>query len=153
MFVRNTIKKIWEPGVILNTPNPIREPRTYVVDINCKVYYRTREHLKPRSNNMPREVNEHFELPIQLLTPVASSLTDIPPVSTPAKDETPKSPPRPPTPVKLQSPVKLSARRETASYQPKVLLLDQEELLKFHLSSKNEAGAEVNLCARAEVNN
>ena len=42
-----------------------------------------------------------------------------------------------------------------------MLLLDQEELLKFHLSSKNKAkaevklcvGAEVNLCAGAEVNN
>ena len=34
VYVRNTIKKIWEPGVILNRPNPIREPRTYIVDIN-----------------------------------------------------------------------------------------------------------------------
>ena len=119
VFVRNSIKKIWEPGVILNRPNPIREPRTYIVDINGKVYYRTREHLKPRRNNMPREVNKHFELPIQPLTPVASSSTDITPVSIPAKDETPKSPPKPPTPVKLQSPVKLSARKETTSYQPK----------------------------------
>ena len=119
VYVRNTIKKIWEPGVILNRPNPIREPRTYIVDINGEVYYRTREHLKPRSNNMPREVNEHFELPIQPLTPVSSSSTDIPPVSTPAKGEIPKGPPKPPAPVKLQSPVKLSARIETASYQPK----------------------------------
>ena len=62
VYVRNTIK-IWEPSVILNRPNPIREPRTYTVDIGGKVYYRTREHLKPRSNNMPREVNEHFEQP------------------------------------------------------------------------------------------
>ena len=107
VFVRNTIEKIWEPGVILNRPNPIREPRTYIVDINGKVYYRTREHLKPRSNNMPGEGTEHFELPMQPLTRVASSSTDIPPVSTPA------------TPVKLQSRVKLSARKETTSYQPK----------------------------------
>ena len=68
---------------------------------------------------MPREVNEHVELPMQPLTPVASSSTDIPLVSTPAKDETPKSPPKPPTPVKPQSPVKLSAKKETTSYQPK----------------------------------
>ena len=119
VFVRNTIKKIWEPGAILNRPNPIREPRTYIVDINGKVYYRTREHLKPRSNNLRGDGTEHFELPIQLLTPVASSSTDIPPVSTPVKDETPKSPPKSPTPVKLQSLVKLSARKETTSYQPK----------------------------------
>ena len=113
MFVRNTINKRWEPGVILNRPNPIRETRTYIVDINGKLYNITREHLKPRSNNMPGEVLSTFELPIQPLTPVASSSTDIPPVSTPAKDETPKSPPKPPTPVKLQSPAKLSARKET----------------------------------------
>ena len=130
VFVRNTIKKIWEPGVILNRPNPLREPRTYIV------YCRTREHLEPRSNNMPREVNEHFELPIQPLAPVASSSTDITPVSTPAKDETPKSPPKPRTPVKLQSPVKLSARKETASYQPKSVTTRSGRLLKFHLSSK-----------------
>ena len=75
--------------------------------------------MKPRSNNMSREVNEHFELQIQPLTPVASSSTDITPVSTPAKNETPKSPPKPTAPVKLQSPVKLSVRKETVSYQPK----------------------------------
>ena len=28
VYVRNIIKKIWEPGLILNRPNPIREPRT-----------------------------------------------------------------------------------------------------------------------------
>ena len=71
VFVRNTIKKIWEPGVIMNRPNPIREPRTYIVDINGKVFYRTREHLKPRSNNMPPEVKEQFEqLPAQLFTSI-----------------------------------------------------------------------------------
>ena len=70
---------------------------------------------------MPGEGTEHFELLIQPLTPVESSSTDIKPVSTPAKDETPKSPPKPPTPVKLQSPVKLSARKETTSYQPKTV--------------------------------
>ena len=77
VYVRNTIKKVWEPGVILNRPNPIREPRTYIVNINGKVYCRTREHLKPRSNNMPREVNKHSELPIQPFTPMPSTATDI----------------------------------------------------------------------------
>ena len=52
VYVRNTLKKIWEPGVVLNRPNPVREPRTYTVDIKGKVYYRTREHLKPRSDNV-----------------------------------------------------------------------------------------------------
>ena len=80
IYVRNTIKKVWEPGVILNRPNSIREPRTYIVDINDKVYYRTSEHLKPRSNNMPREVNEHFEPPIQPFTPLPPTPADIPSV-------------------------------------------------------------------------
>ena len=57
VYVRNTIKKIWEPGVILDGPNPIREPRTNIVDTSGKMYCRTREHLKHRSNNMPKEVN------------------------------------------------------------------------------------------------
>ena len=39
VFVRNTI----ELDVILNRPNPIREPTTYIVNINGKVYYRTGE--------------------------------------------------------------------------------------------------------------
>ena len=80
VYVRNTIKKIWEPGVILNRPNPIREPRTSIVDINVKVYYRTREDLKPRSNNMPREVKEHFEPPIQPFILMPSTPTEIPAV-------------------------------------------------------------------------
>ena len=77
VYVRNTIKKVWEPGVILNRPNPLREPRTYIVDINGKVYYRTREHLKPRGNNMQKEVDEHFEPPIQPFAPMSSTPTSI----------------------------------------------------------------------------
>ena len=103
---------------------PIRKPRTYIVDINGKVFYRTREHLKPRSNNMPREVNEHFELPIQLHTPMPSSSTNIPPVSTakpstPAKAQTPTSLLQPTTPVKFKSPIKPYVGTEKASYQPR----------------------------------
>ena len=59
--VRNTINKIWQPSVILNIPYLNRELRTYIVD--GKVYYTTREHLKPRSSSMPRGVNEYFEPP------------------------------------------------------------------------------------------
>ena len=56
-------------------------------------------------------------------------------------------------PVKLQSPVKLSARKETASYQPRSVTTRSEELIKFQLSQKNNAETKVNLCAEAEVNN
>ena len=49
VYVRNTIKDIWKPAVVLNRPNPLREPRTYLVDMRGTIYQRTREHLKPRS--------------------------------------------------------------------------------------------------------
>ena len=122
VYVRNTIKKAWEPGVILNRPSPIREPRTYIVDINGKVYYRTREHFKPRSNN--KEVNEHFESPNQPFTPIPFTPTNIPSVN-PAKSSTPVtavtsvSQPKAATPVKAMSPGKPSAVRQTESYQPR----------------------------------
>ena len=109
---------------LLSDISPIREPRTYIVDtINGKVYYRTKEHLKPRSNNMPKEVNEHFELPIQPFTPIPSTPTDIPSVSsakisTPVTVETPVSQPKAATPVKAMSPVKPSFVKQTDSYQP-----------------------------------
>ena len=120
VHVRNTIKKVWEPGVILNRPNPIREPRTYIVDINGRVYYRTREHLKPRNNNVPREVNKHSDPPIQPFTPMPSTPTDILSVSpakpsTPSRAETSVST----TPVKAKSPVKPSVVKETVSLQPR----------------------------------
>ena len=73
---------------------------------------------------MPREVNEHFELPIQSHTSIPSSSTDIPPVSnenpsTPAKGQIPKSPPQPTIPMKFKSPVKPNVGTEKASYQPR----------------------------------
>ena len=118
MYFRNTIKKVWEPGVILNRPNPIREP------LNGKVYYRTREHLKPRSNNMPKEVNEHLEPPIQPFTPMPSTPTDIPSVSLakpsmPVRTEISVIQPKAATPVKAMSPVKPSVVKQTESYQPR----------------------------------
>ena len=124
VYVRNTIKKVWEQGVILNRPNPIREPRIYIIDINGKVYYRTREYLKPRSNNIPREVNEHFEPAIQPFTPLPSTPTDIPSVSltkpsTPVRAETSVIQPKAATPVKAVSPVKPSVAKQTDSYQPR----------------------------------
>ena len=89
VYVRNTIKKVWEPSVILRRPITLREPRTYtIVDINGKVDYRTREHLKPRSRNMPKGVNAYFELPIQPFTLKPPPPADIPSVS-PAKPSTP----------------------------------------------------------------
>ena len=84
VHVRNTLKKIWEPGVVLNRPNPVREPRTYTVDIKGKVYYRTREHLKPRSDNVsvPKTVDEPLGEPIPEFIPVPTT-TVVPSVSEP----------------------------------------------------------------------
>jgi hypothetical protein len=52
VMVRDTLHNIWEPAVILNRPNPEREPRTYLVEMRGKVFQRTQEHIKPRSPTM-----------------------------------------------------------------------------------------------------
>lgn len=114
-YVRNTIKKVWKPGGILNRLNLLTEQRTYIDNVNGKVYYRTREHLEPRSNNMPKEVNENFEPLIQPFSPMPSTPTDIPLVSsakpsTPVKAETSVSQPKSATPVK-------ATVKEIVSYQ------------------------------------
>ena len=48
VFVWNTLKNTWQPGTVLNRPQPMERPRTYTVDIQGKIYQRTREHLRPR---------------------------------------------------------------------------------------------------------
>ena len=48
VYVRDTLRNTWKPAVVLSRPEPTRRPRTYLVDIQGKVYQRTREHLKPR---------------------------------------------------------------------------------------------------------
>ncbi len=40
--------KIWDSGTIFCRPNATREPRTYVVERDNKLYRRTREHKRPR---------------------------------------------------------------------------------------------------------
>ena len=51
VFVWNALKKIWQPATVLNRPQPTERPRTYTVDIQGKIYQRTREHLRPRSQS------------------------------------------------------------------------------------------------------
>ena len=59
VYVRNTLKEVWEPGKILNRPQPEREPRTYAVKVNEKIYTRTRQHLRMReSNNQEQKTGE-----------------------------------------------------------------------------------------------
>nr|XP_039255214.1 uncharacterized protein K02A2.6-like [Styela clava] len=58
VYVWNDLRRIWEPGKIENIPNPVREPRTYTVLLNSKLYRRTREHLKPRIAANKSKYNE-----------------------------------------------------------------------------------------------
>ena len=48
VYVWNSRKHVWDQGKIFNRRNPDREPRTYIVEMNGKLYQRTREHLRPR---------------------------------------------------------------------------------------------------------
>ena len=45
VYVWNSRKHIWEQGKIFSRQNPHKEPRTYIVEMNGKLYQRTREHL------------------------------------------------------------------------------------------------------------
>lgn len=66
VYVWNSRKHIWEQGRIFNRQNPDREPRTYFVEMNGKLYQRTREHLQPKGTSkeplVPRTENKsvHF---------------------------------------------------------------------------------------------
>ncbi len=98
VYVRNTLQNIWEPAVILNRPNPEREPRTYLVEIRGKVFQRTREHIRARRSdvqeNQPRDVP--FLIPDVTPEPVA--------VTPPEKKSTSEKPP----PAASSSPQKSS---------------------------------------------
>ena len=59
IYARDTLSNIWITGTVPNKPQPIREPKTYLINVRGKVYKRTREHLKPRpttnKTNIPRK--------------------------------------------------------------------------------------------------
>ena len=46
----------------MNRPQPMQRPRTYLVDIDGKVYQRTREHLKSRGENVsvPQQMESYI---------------------------------------------------------------------------------------------
>ena len=54
--IYNTIKKIWEPGTVVRQA----EPRTYVVNLNGRELFRTREHLKPRRAASPPDIHDNI---------------------------------------------------------------------------------------------
>ena len=55
VYVWNSLKYIWEPDKVFNLPNPGTEPRTYLVEMQGKIYRRTREHLRPRVTPAPHK--------------------------------------------------------------------------------------------------
>ena len=80
VYIWNSHKHIWEPGKIFSHPNPkFREPRTYIVEKNDKLYKRTREHLRPRGTNkvQPTQIKEcHSSPPFSCVLP--NSVLDYP---------------------------------------------------------------------------
>ena len=53
--------------MVMKRPQPIREPRTYLVDIGGRIYQRTREHVQPRTEGVTNPVPEK-RIPTALLT-------------------------------------------------------------------------------------
>ena len=84
--VYNTIRKIWEPAVVIRQDNPVREPRTYVVSKNGRELHRTREHIRPRKAPMPAVVPESTTVPMTATTPPDEDqpVDSVPRASTPA---------------------------------------------------------------------
>ena len=92
IFVRNTLKNTWEPAIVLNRPNPVASPRTYTVDIQGKVYQRTREHLRPGSKNkvMPLPSKDPTPVPTEAPThkPIDASEAKVSSITSPIEDRT-----------------------------------------------------------------
>lgn len=73
VFVWNTLNNTWQLGTVLNRPQPKGRPRTYTVDIQGKIYQRTREHLRPRSHSEISPSAGSNTPPISTVTPVDDS--------------------------------------------------------------------------------
>ena len=58
IYARDTLNNIWITGTVLNRPQSIREPKTYLINVRG-IYKRTREYLKPKTTinitNIPRQ--------------------------------------------------------------------------------------------------
>jgi len=55
---------------VLNRPQPTELPRTYMVEIQGKIYQRTREHLRPRSHGETTPPAKNTTPPVGALAPV-----------------------------------------------------------------------------------
>ena len=102
---------------ILSSPNPMREPRTYLVEMRGKVYQRTAEHIRPRSSriNIDEPVKDIPLMP-SLQPPVVPITPQVTPVKkTTPKPTTPKPVPRvtPPTPPQVKKKDNFQLRSQT----------------------------------------
>ena len=132
MFVWNALKGIWQPAVVLNRPQPTERPRTYTVDIQGKIYQRTREHLRPRSQSEITPSAGNTSPPVgavaSVLDPKDTHITNDsatrPPSlaegndSTPTLEQSPSNPPCSENQVDLQ-PASTFAASERTCFQPK----------------------------------
>ena len=132
VFVRNTLKNTWQPAIELNRPQPTERPRTYTVDIQGKIYQRTREHLRPRSKNETAPSVSSDLPPTHTVAPVCSprdqhvpkdgAITPPPLAEANLKDSTPTPdqlpPPKLPCSEKQANPEPADAVAKTC-YQPK----------------------------------
>ena len=132
VFVRNTLKNTWQPAIVLNRPQPTERPRTYTVDIQGKIYQRTREHLRPRSKNETAPSVSSDLPPTHTVAPVYSprdqhvpkdgAITPPPLAEANLKDSTPTPdqlpPPKLPCSEKQANPEPADAVAKTC-YQPK----------------------------------
>ena len=132
VFVRNTLKNTWQPVIVLNRPQPTERPRTYTVDIQGKIYQRTREHLRPRSKNETAPSVSSDLPPTHTVAPVCSprdqhvpkdgAITPPPLAEANLKDSTPTPdqlpPPKLPCSEKQANPEPVDAVAKTC-YQPK----------------------------------
>ena len=76
VYVWNSLKQVWEPGRVFSRPDPIREPRTYIVDLEGRLFQRTRRHLRPRMNakdDMPRGINPELLIPTTAAQPAITA--------------------------------------------------------------------------------
>ena len=132
VFVRNTLKNTWQPAIVLNRPQPTERPRTYTVDIQGKIYQRTREHLRPRSKNETAPSVSSDLPPTHTVAPVYNprdqhvpkdgAITPPPLAEANLKDSTPTPdqlpPPKLPCSEKQANPEPADAVAKTC-YQPK----------------------------------
>ena len=123
VYVRNTLQKVWEPATILNRPNPIREPRTYLVEMRGKVYQRTLEHNRPRSSNVPVQQQPERDVPAlhqDIPAPPVAPVTPATPMKKPSitnHDRPPATPRRQPT--SSSPPSRTPPTKSSGSYEVK----------------------------------